>query len=745
MSHSRPVLLVAFLLVMGVLASGCTVTPTPAPADQKDLKDLKKFNSTAEIEQYLRAAGSIGGTQPVGEGAIKDSMAVPASAGTDAGAVDYSRTNVQVAGVDEPDIVKNDERYIYTIAGSALVIVDAYPAANASVVWRTDLADTPRDLFVADDRLVLFTAGSGGSAAAGVSSPTGVGGAIAPAPPIRRYSPVTHAVVYDITDQKNPKVMKDYTIDGEYLDARMIDSFVYLVTREQIFPYPDDPIVIPALREGTRTVVQPDVWYFDNPDRQYTFTTITALDATSGNEKDAQTYLLGSGTTLSVSHEAIYVSFQQYRPAVHPLQKGTGIVQPQPASLTGSAGSGGSVTGSSGNSTGSTGGSSGFSTSSGVASGTSSGSPGTSSSGASAAVAPVPSDFNTQSAEQRQVILARLRAAEEEALRAQEADQTTTVIHKIAIQKGTITYLAKGEVPGVVKNQFSMDEYNSTLRVATTSSIFTRSGQYTYSNVFVLNGEMEQIGALTHIAGQETIYATRFVGDRVYLVTFRRVDPFFVIDLATPEKPKVLGELKVPGYSDYLHPYDATHIIGIGKETATTDWGGVSTSGVKLALFDVSDVASPRQVDSVQIGDAGSDSAALSDHHAFLFITSRNLLVIPVRAVSPARGSGGDSSISRQQVWYGVYVFSVTPEIGFQLEGTVQHGTGEGAYSYYGSSPYEVKRSLFIGDVLYTISSRQIRANPLDNPNTTLSTVPLPGSDRIYYPLQGDVPENPPF
>jgi len=197
------------------LPRGAPTLPRRHPADQKDQKDLKKFNSTAEIEQYLRAAGSIGGTQPVGEGTIKDSMAVPASAGTNAGSVDYSRINVQVAGVDEPEIVKNDERYIYTIAGSALVIVDAYPAANASVAWRTYLADTPRDLFVADDRLVLFTAGSGGSTAAEVSSPTGVGGAIAPVPPIRRYSPVTHAVVYDIADRKNPEVMKDYTIDGE--------------------------------------------------------------------------------------------------------------------------------------------------------------------------------------------------------------------------------------------------------------------------------------------------------------------------------------------------------------------------------------------------------------------------------------------------------------------------------------------------------------------------------------------------
>lgn len=731
MLHSRLALLVLSLLVIGVLASGCTDTATPAPADQKNLSDLKKFNSTAEIEQYLREAGARGGTRPAGEGVVKDSMAVPASAGTQGGAVDYSQTNIQVAGVDEPDIVKNDDRYIYTIAGSSLVIVDAYPAANASVVFKTDLADTPRDLFVTRDRLVLFTTGSGGPAVSGVSPAPAVGKEIAPVPPVQRYSPATHAVIYDITDRKNPKVMKDYSVDGEYLDALMIDSFVYLVTREQIYPYYDDPIIVPALREGTRTVVQPDVWYFDNPDRQYTFTTITALDATSGVEKDAQTYLLGSGNLLSVSREAIYVCYQKYRPAVYSVLGSTGPVQPQPGFVTGSVGSGGSIAGSSEGSAGS----SGVFTSSGIALATSLSSSGTPSSVAPAAVAPVPSDFNTLSDEQRQIILNSLRAAEQEAIRAQEADQTTTVIYKIAIRDGTITYMAKGEVPGIVKNQFSMDEYTGTLRVATTSSISTRSGQYTYNNVFVLNERMEQIGALTHIAGQETIYATRFVGDRVYLVTFRRVDPFFVIDLSKPEKPKVLGELKVPGYSDYLHPYDGTHIIGIGKETATTDWGGVSTSGVKLALFDVSDVANLKQVDTVQIGDAGSDSAVLTDHHAFLFNKSKNLLVIPVRAVSTVQVREGGYYNNRQQVWYGAYVFSVTPQTGFLLKGTVQHGAGDSVYSYYGSSPFEVKRSLFIGDVLYTISSRQIKANLLDNPNTTLSTVPLPGSDRVYYPV----------
>jgi uncharacterized secreted protein with C-terminal beta-propeller domain len=219
------------------------------------------------------------------------------------------------------------------------------------------------------------------------------------------------------------------------------------------------------------------------------------------------------------------------------------------------------------------------------------------------------------------------------------------------------------------------------------------------------------------------------------MVTFRRIDPFFVIDLSNPEKPAILGKLKIPGYSDYLHPYDANHIIGIGKETNTNEWGGVSTSGVKLALFDVSDVSNPKQIDKVQIGDAGSDSAALSDHHAFLFDKGKNLLVIPVRAVNQNPERNTTDFQKQPQVWYGAYVFGLTPEKGFTLKGTIQHGSGDSGYYYYGSSGSDVKRSLYIGNVLYTMSQKQVMANALDNINTTIATIPLPGYSDIYYPI----------
>ena len=692
MSPSRHLLILGCsLLLVAVLAAGCMSTPGTTPPLSSE---LKKFNSTAEIEQYLaesmatlqqdgyyRTMVPTISTDAMQRSEMASGIPAPSAWGGSAGGsggVPYSTTNIQVAGVDEPDIIKNDNRYIYTISGQNLVIIDAYPAARAAVLSRTEITDTPRDIFLRGDRLVLF---STGTETPGTSVQTA--GPVMMPPYYRPYSPVTHATIYDISDRAKPQLLKDYSIEGDYLDARMIGQIVYLVTQEQIYPYRDGPIIVPVLREGSRTVLQPDVWYFDHPEYQYTFTTVTSLDVASGKEKDAQTYLLGTGNTLYVSEEAMYVSYPRYIPVIY---RGKPDLPVWATDASGPAG--------------------------------------------------MPPDFNTLTGGERQSILEGLRNAEQDAIRRQEADQTTTVIHKIGIRNGAITYLAKGEVPGTLHNQFSMDEHKGNLRVATTSSVYTpRFGQYTYNNVYVLDKDMATIGELTHIAEQETIYSTRFIGDRLYMVTFKRIDPFFVIDLSKPRDPKVLGELKIPGYSDYLHPYDATHIIGIGKETATNDWGGVSTSGIKLALFDVSDVTNPRLLDKVQIGDAGSDSAALADHHAFLFDRAKNLLVIPVRAVTADPAGNREYSAYRPQVWYGAYVFGLTPQTGFTLRGTVQHGASDYGYYSYGSSASEVKRSLYIGDVLYTMSSKQIMANSLGDINTTIATIPLPPASDIYYPV----------
>ena len=714
MSHRKLILIALttlMLIVVAVIATGCMNSTVTAPSG-----DIKKFGSTDEIRDYIKnntqlAQKSYYNTNgmvatdrmtavpvmAVQESAAKGtsvSGALPSAAGF--GSPDYSQTNIQVAGVDEPDFVKNDGRYIYVISGTTLAIVDAYPATSASVISKTELEDSPREIFINGDRLVLLKSGSEEVVSTEEQPAPVSAGKMAIMPPRYPYyrsAPVTHAVFYDISDRAHPKVVKDFTIDGDYVNARMIGDTVYLLSRESVYPY-DDRIIVPAIRENAKIVATPDVYYFDNPEMQYDFTTVTSFDIFNGVTKDAKTYLVGSGNIIYVSPDAMYVSYQKYHNIYRPMRA---MVEPAINVVQESVGP---------------------------------------AAGISKVSAPVlVDDFNTMSESEKQAVIADMKSGEQEAILKREIDQSTTVIHKIGINNGAITYLAKGEVPGYLKNQFAMDEYGGNLRVATTSDVWTNRGQYEYNNVFVLDSAMKSIGSLTHIAEQEKIYSTRFIGDRLYMVTFKRIDPFFVIDLSTPSSPKILGKLKIPGYSDYLHPYDKNHIIGIGKETTTNDWGGVSTKGVKLALFDVSDVEHPKQIDKVEIGDSGTDSAALTDHRAFLFDKNKNLLVIPVRVVKQIDTSGkyiGD----QQRIWYGAYVFGLTPETGFVVKGTIEHNTS-GGYSWYGS-PNDVKRSLYIGDTLYTLSQKQILANSLNQINKTIATIPLPdGSDVLYPGMKG--------
>jgi len=269
-----------------------------------------------------------------------------------------------------------------------------------------------------------------------------------------------------------------------------------------------------------------------------------------------------------------------------------------------------------------------------------------------------------------------------------------TRIHRILIDNGKIVYKAYGEIEGTILNRFSMDEYRGYFRVAATE------GWSTTNTVYVLDMDLEIVGILEDIAPNERLYSARFMGDRAYLVTFRRIDPFHVIDLSDPENPEELGELVIPGWSDYLHPYDENHVIGLGKET--NEWGG--TQGVKLSLFDVTDVENPEEISKYVIGDRYSGTIAASDPHAFLFSLEKNLLVIPVRLNYTVTGA---------------YVFDITIEDGFVLKGTISHPdvAEERYYPYYWYYNYgtDIKRSFYIDDTLYTLSDSYLKMNDLSD------------------------------
>ncbi|MEM3041043.1 MAG: beta-propeller domain-containing protein [Nitrososphaerota archaeon] len=296
-----------------------------------------------------------------------------------------------------------------------------------------------------------------------------------------------------------------------------------------------------------------------------------------------------------------------------------------------------------------------------------------------------------------------------------------TEIHRIQVQDGKITYVASGEVPGRVLNQFSMDEYNGYFRIATTTGHVSRflSQATSMNHVYTLNMSLNIIGRLENLAPGEKIYSARFVGERCYLVTFKKVDPLFVISLEDPEMPVVLGQLKIPGYSDYLHPYDGNHLIGIGKWTVEAEEGDFAWyQGLKISLFDVSDLEHPMEIDSFIIGDRGTDSPVLSDHKALLFDKARNLLAFPVLVAEIDEAKypkGVPPNTYGDYVWQGLFVFNIT-ERGITLRGGITHVENEAEFlksGYYFSSEYSVQRALYIDDVLYTISNKKIKMNDL--------------------------------
>lgn len=282
----------------------------------------------------------------------------------------------------------------------------------------------------------------------------------------------------------------------------------------------------------------------------------------------------------------------------------------------------------------------------------------------------------------------------------------TTDIYSFDLDKGKVDPKSRGSVPGYIINQFAMDEYDGHFRIATTSwgSEDVTRGNTTLNNLYILDGDLKQVGSVENLAPGERIYSTRMMGDKVYIVTYRQVDPFYVIDASNPENPSVLGYLKIPGYSSYLHPYDDKTIIGIGMETRM-EGSRVVNDGVKVSVFDVSDFSNPVEKDKVILGRGGSSSDVGYDHRAFLFNREKNIMAFPARVFY---GSG--SRMSKD-----AYVFSFKNDGTLNLRGAISHASlSEGEKVYYDYND-GISRIMYIGDDLYTMSNNWIRLNDLDS------------------------------
>ncbi len=629
------------LLVVGVILiaifSGC-INPPPTPPSKSNVTvklaaELPKFSSCSAIVEVFNSSKKTGSygieemtKMPTASSPGLTSATESLMAGSDSSA-EYSSTNVQVAGVDEADIIKTDGKYIYSISNGEFHIVEAYPVENAKLLSSVDLKSVePEEMFIEGDVVLIF------GTKYSYSNET-------------KYTPYdssyfTTIQLWNVSDRQNPILAKTVEFEGSYLSSRKIGSDAYFVIRKYVYSIPEDPEnIVPFYREGTgnassSTLFQVskciDIGYLP-PVKAESFMIIGSISMADLTTPVNKKVIVGSGENIYASMENLYVAEVSSNEYQIPIVG-------------------------------------------------------------------VPFDL--------------------------DRSEENTIIHKFSLAGSNITYLGSMNASGHILNQFSMDEHNGYFRIATTIGQVSPYGESTASNnIYTFDSNLTPKGKLEGLAPGEKIYSARFMGDRAYLVTFKKVDPLFVIDLANQENPKVLGKLKIPGYSDYLHPLDGDHILGLGKETVEAEEGPFAWyQGIKMAVFDVSDVSKPKEMHKIIIGDRGTDSYALRDHKAFLYDDKRDLLVIPVllAEIDEEKYSGKmPANTYGDYTFQGAYVFNLTIDGGFKLKGKITHVEDnqtflKSGYYYYGSDDL-VKRSLFIDNIIYTFSDKKILANDLSD------------------------------
>ena len=263
-----------------------------------------------------------------------------------------------------------------------------------------------------------------------------------------------------------------------------------------------------------------------------------------------------------------------------------------------------------------------------------------------------------------------------------------TQIHRFATAGGATEYAASGEVPGRLIGQFAMSESGGVLRVASpTGDTWTEGPRESESMITTLaesDGELEEIGRVGGLGPGEEIYAVRFIGDMGYVVTFEQTDPLYTVDLSDPENPVTTGELKIPGYSAYLHPVADGRLLGIGQAGTA---GGTIT-GAQASLFDVADPERPERIDALGLTDGRYGTTSTEwDHHAFLYSPEHSLAVVPVESY----GHGATN---------GAIAIAVDPDGGLA---EIAHLEDEG----------QIERSLVAGENLVTVSTRGVAVRPI--------------------------------
>lgn len=524
---------------------------------------------------------------------------------------DYSKTNTQVQGVDEADIVKTDGTYIYYLTNEKLTIINTENASQMKEMStiKFDETFTPEELFLNNDKIIVI-----GTRYEYDKIERKIGIDEDYLYPNYMDKTYTSAKLYNVKDKINPTLERTVEVEGDYLTARMIGSNVYIASNKYMYyayicnTYKstelneDDfkPHYLDTATSNETKSINFDCIYYIPEFEDTNYLNIVAFNITNNQEANVESYL-GAGEEIYASKENLYVTKTKY-------------------------------------------------------------------------------DYERKN-----------------------KTSITTEIYKFNLNNANCTFAKAGDVPGSVLNQFSMDECNGYFRIATTDSTSWNSESNT-NNLYVLNENLETIGKIEGLAKGERIYSVRFMGNRAYMVTFVETDPLFVIDLSNPTTPTVLGELKIPGYSKYLHPYDETHLIGIGEDTEVVNYGygdRVVTNGMKMAMFDVTDPNNPQELYNVKIGEKGTYSELLYNHKALLFSKEKNIIAFPISITD------NDYKVTFQ----GAIVYGVSLEKGFELKTKISNSATD--YDRY-YSRNRVERIIYIKDTLFTLSNGLIKAVDLN-------------------------------
>lgn len=639
---------------MDTLLNGQTLTPPTSFASEADYRSAL-IDEGVNRYQFQFGQPWYGGWGPYLLDAVGTAPA--AEGGGTSSTPSFSETTVQEAGVDEADLVKTDGQFLYLISGRNLVIADAFPAKELGVLSRTAVEGHAIDLFLNGNRLTVFSSihqcpevlpALGPGTGGGGTGGGGMTDAIAPGIILPPPTPVIYP----------PPRMKVTVFDVSNRSAPQVVQETYL----------DGTYVTSrAIGERVYVVVRNDPGAFLEPQ----------LRAVSGQyvyETEAEYRARLQAAPLS---QLIPQYDSRWTDAGVAQQASGHISAPNSIFRTGTVGNTSLVSVVAFNVLGT--------------------------SAAPVGSVTVDTDYNTLVyASPENIYLGSTRFV---------SGGYTTLIHKLRLDGDSIALAATGQVAGQTLNQFSVGEQGPYLRIATTQGF----GATSTNNVYVLAQEgniLNVVGNVENLALGERIFSARFLGERGYLVTFRQIDPLFTLDLSFPLLPRVVGELHIPGFSRYLHPVDATHLIGIGRDANPVTG---ATLGLQVSLFDVSDLSNPTLVHRYTFAPTGwTFSAAEFNHHAVSYFAEQGVLALPVSGtVQVPNPSGVGFTVQTQ---HRLVVLDVDLETGFTLLGQVLHTT-------------PVLRSLRIGDALYSLSGSTIKVQPLLDPAVLIAELTYRTSD----------------